>query len=195
MQAANALQEFVETLGGALGARVEDGTPEAAITATVFGSLKPPLEPRTLAPVQEGPWPELLASALEPAKRAGGDLSALAAAFERLEPHLAWTRGRRGMKPGDPVDLHATIVGPEGLAQRTDAWIGVSLLAPHREYVDHHHPPPEVYLVLSPGEWRRRADPWFEPGVGGTVYNEPDVLHNMRSGNAPLFAFWCLPLG
>ena len=71
----------------------------------------------------------------------------------------------------------------------------VSLLAPHREYVDHHHPPPEVYLVLSPGEWRRRADPWFEPGVGGTVYNEPDVLHNMRSGNAPLFAFWCLPLG
>ena len=61
-------------------------------------------------------------------------------------------------------------------------------------YPDHHHPPPEVYLSLTPGSWWKEGRSWTEPGIGGTVYNEPNVVHAMRSHGTPLFAFWCLPL-
>ncbi len=35
---------------------------------------------------------------------------------------------------------------------------------------------------------------WHEPGVGGVVYNPPDIVHAMRAEAKPLFAIWCLPL-
>jgi quercetin dioxygenase-like cupin family protein len=75
---------------------------------------------------------------------------------------------------------NATIVGPEGLDVRRDVWIGVSVMAPHTRYRDHSHPPKEVYVVLSPGEWRQGSGPWWEPGSNVLVYNPPNVVHAMR---------------
>jgi hypothetical protein len=49
--------------------------------------------------------------------------------------------------------------------------------------------------VLSPGSWRQDAKPWHEPGLGGVVYNHPNVVHAMRSTEAPLLAVWCLWTG
>jgi quercetin dioxygenase-like cupin family protein len=60
------------------------------------------------------------------------------------------------------------------------------------QYIDHHHPPAEVYLVLSPGAWRQADGPWHEPGIGGTVFNTPNIVHAMKSAEAPLLAIWCL---
>ncbi len=34
-------------------------------------------------------------------------------------------------------------------------------------------PAEEIYIALSPGEWRRRQRPWHEPGIGGLVFNRP----------------------
>jgi hypothetical protein len=34
------------------------------------------------------------------------------------------------------------------------------------------------------------AEAWFEPGVGGIVYNPPDIVHAMKSGTSPLLAVW-----
>jgi hypothetical protein len=59
----------------------------------------------------------------------------------------------------------------------------------------HRHPPEELYAVLSPGSWRQDAKPWHEPGLGGVVYNHPNVVHAMRSTEAPLLAVWCLWTG
>ena len=84
------------------------------------------------------------------------------------------------------------IVGPGGLERRTDAWLGVSLLAPDVRYPDHRHPPEETYLVMSDGEFSQRGGPWFRPGIGGSFYNEPGITHAMRSFDDPLFAFWAL---
>ena len=84
------------------------------------------------------------------------------------------------------------IVGPHGLEPRDDVWVGVSLLAPAVLYPDHRHLPEEIYLVLSKGYWRQESDAWLQPGIGGIVYNPPDIVHAMRSGEAPLFAIWCL---
>jgi quercetin dioxygenase-like cupin family protein len=99
-----------------------------------------------------------------------------------------------GDDPATFTDAHAFIVGPGGLEDRDDAEIGVSLLAPNVRYPDHHHPPPEVYLAMTPGAWRKNDGPWIEPGIGGTIFNEPNVVHAMKSDSAPLFAFWCLLL-
>ena len=57
---------------------------------------------------------------------------------------------------------------------------------------DHTHLPEETYLVLSAGQFRQEDGPWFESGIGGSFYNPPGIVHAMRSGSEPLFAFWTL---
>jgi quercetin dioxygenase-like cupin family protein len=85
------------------------------------------------------------------------------------------------------------IVGPGGLEDRKDVWVGLSLLAPDVRYPDHQHAPEEIYLVLTDGQFRQGEGEWFTPGVGGTLYNKPNILHAMASSaNTPLLAVWCL---
>jgi len=120
---------------------------------------------------------------------------ALAGVLETLAPSLSWYRRPGAAADGDPFhDGHANaiIAGPGGLERRTDVMVGVSLLAPGVRYPDHRHPPEEIYVVLSAGEWRQGDGPWHEPGPGGIVHNPPHVVHAMRSGAAPLLALWFL---
>ena len=138
-----------------------------------------------------------LAPALAEARRAGGMAETLANALAAMEPDLVWRRRPGSEKhAGRFADRHAnaTIVGPGGLEARDDVWVGVSVMAPETRYPDHAHPPEEVYLSLSDGEWRQEQKPWHRPGIGGLVHNPPHVLHAMRSGSGPLLAIWCLLL-
>jgi quercetin dioxygenase-like cupin family protein len=116
-----------------------------------------------------------------------------------MEPSLLWSRRPAGgpFASDNWPDGHAnaTIVGTEGLEHREDVVIGVSLLAPHVRYPDHNHSPEEVYLILSPGRFRHGESDWFEPGIGGTFYNEPNIVHAMASGEDPLLALWYLWVG
>jgi hypothetical protein len=136
-----------------------------------------------------------LATALEHVRRQQGPVGTLADAFVIIEPQLSWkvrdgaeTVGERFLNG----HANATIIGPEGLEIRRDVWIGVSLMAPHTRYPDHRHPPEEIYVVLSDGLWRQASDPWHEPGIGGLVYNPPNIMHAMRSTERPLLALWFL---
>lgn len=137
----------------------------------------------------------MLPRALDAAKAAAPALSRVASAFEALVPSLGWSQRNGGPQASaNLMDGHANamVVGPGGLEDRSDVWVGLSLLAPHVRYPDHHHAPEEAYLLLSPGEFRQGDGAWFEPGPGGTLFNEPGILHAMRSGAAPLLALWCL---
>ncbi len=139
------------------------------------------------------PAPEILATALDISRNDQGDLSQVAHSFAELAADLDWwSRYRLGDDPTTFTDGHASIVGAGGLEDRDDVEIGVSLLAPNVQYPDHHHPPAEVYLAMTPGVWRKNGGPWIEPGIGGTVFNESNTVHAMKSDAAPLFAFWCL---
>ncbi len=111
----------------------------------------------------------------------------LAAAFGALAPQLAW-RARDGLAgyAGAPV------LGPAGLQQRGGLVAGISLLAPGAAYPDHSHPPEEIYLVLSGGEWTNAQTPWHAPGPGGLVHNPPGIVHAMRGTDVPLLAIWFL---
>jgi quercetin dioxygenase-like cupin family protein len=136
-----------------------------------------------------------LPTALDRARRQPGPVSALADAFAVIEPQLNWqVRTGAEMRSEQFLNGHANalIAGPEGIEKRHDVRIGVSLMAPHTRYPDHHHPPAEIYVVLSDGQWRQESNPWHEPGIGGLVYNPPNIAHAMRSNERPLLALWFL---
>lgn len=136
-----------------------------------------------------------LPTALEHASGQPGLVGAVAGAFAGIELRLNWQTRPGAATHGEAFlngHANATIAGPAGLEIRPDVWIGVSLMAPHTRYPDHHHPPEEIYLVLSPGEWRQANHPWHAPGIGGLVHNPPDIVHAMRSTEQPLLAVWFL---
>ncbi|MBM3522734.1 MAG: transcriptional regulator [Alphaproteobacteria bacterium] len=145
--------------------------------------------------MQRLPAHRVLAPALALARETSPALAVLADRFSRIESSLAW---KPSMRPGDPgMDLDdgyagAIIVGPGGLETRDDVKIGVSLMTPGNAYPDHAHPPEEIYVVLSGGEWRQNAGPWHAPGRGGLVHNPPGITHAMRATQAPLLAIWFL---
>ena len=123
-------------------------------------------------------------------------LDALIDRFVALEPGLEWAcRPTYDDTASDNFLMaHANtmIVGPGGLEDRRDVWLGASLMAPNTRYPDHDHAPEETYLVLSDGEFLHGDSGWFSPGVGGSFYNPPGIRHAMRSGGTPLFALWAL---
>jgi mannose-6-phosphate isomerase-like protein (cupin superfamily) len=115
-------------------------------------------------------------------------------ALRAIASDLTWYRRSGGDYRFQESHANTMLVGPNGLEPREDLWIGATLMAPNTDYPVHHHPPEEVYLVLSEGDWWRDGSGWFTPGVGNTLYNQPGVRHAMRSHADPLFAIWALPL-
>jgi hypothetical protein len=130
---------------------------------------------------------DLLDEALAPA-------TPLHVAFRAIASDLTWYRRPGGGDRFQQSHANTMLLGPNGLESREDLWIGATLMAPNTDYPIHHHPPEEIYLVLSEGDWWRDGTGWFTPGVGGTLYNQPDIRHAMRSHGRPLFALWALPL-
>ncbi|ASM74349.1 MULTISPECIES: dimethylsulfonioproprionate lyase family protein [Roseobacteraceae] len=134
--------------------------------------------------------------ALTDAANSDSQLSPLVNELRTLEPSLVWrprTAGAGASANFLNDHANAMIIGPGGIEERSDVWIGLSLLAPGTRYPDHNHAPSEVYLVLSPGEFKQAGGAWFSPGVGKTFYNSPGILHAMRSTpDEPLLALWLL---
>lgn len=132
-----------------------------------------------------------LGVAVDAARAHDGPVAELADAIARIGDEVAW--GQRSDADDHPAAFaegHADAVLVHSGGPEPEALVGLSLLAPGVTYPDHQHPPEEVYVVLSPGEFRRHGEQWHAPGIGGVVYNPPTVLHAMRSGDAPLLAVW-----
>lgn len=195
MNRPQSLVRFLDAARDAVSARARDRTPPAAAASRVFEALAGSvgaIAPGTLPPP---PACNHLPRALERA-RSAPDLSLLVDAFEALEPELRWRRRAGSESHGAAFhDGHANadIIGPTGLERRSDVWFGATLIAPRVRYIDHRHPPEEVYIALSDGEWFREGRGWHTPGVGGVVHNPPNVVHAMRAGPQALLALWLLP--
>lgn len=192
-----ALQEFLSSVRDVLADRVL-GADAAAAIERIYGALASPGRSGS-GRFQRLPVCSYLPEALERARTHSGAIARIADAFAAVEPALSWAPRSAGGPhasenwPGGHAN--AMIVGPGGLESRNDLHIGASLLAPRVRYPDHHHGPEEVYLVLSPGRFQHGESGWFEPGIGGTLYNKPNIKHAMASDNAPLFALWHLWTG
>lgn len=189
------VQQFLDAVLPAMQARARDGDSPASldrIAAAARIEGNPGSAPATL-PVCA--W--LDAATARPGGAA--DLDAVMAATRALLPLLAW-RTRPGNDTASPnfSDSHANamVLGPGGVEDRRDFWLGFSLVAPGTRYPDHRHAPEETYLVLSPGQFRKEGRDWFRPGMGGSFFVPPNTLHAMRSDDdAPLFAVWALWAG
>lgn len=70
--------------------------------------------------------------------------------------------------------------------------VGLAVMEPQLYYPFHKHPPAEFYVVLSEGDWYREDVGWWNPGLGGVVFNPPSAVHSMRSTSKPLLAIWGL---
>lgn len=189
-----ALAEFLDSFLAAMRVHA-DGPDTLASTGRIAASLAETAPAGEVLPNRRAVCSHL-AAALAPAKSGSPEVARVAAAFEALEPSLAW----KPRHVGGPFasdnwpegHANALIVGPGALEDRGDVMIGASLLAPDVRYPDHDHGPEEVYLVLTPGRFQHGTSDWFEPGVGGTFYNEPAIRHAMASGPVPLLALWGL---
>lgn len=169
------LEEFLDAVKAGYARNATDPKTRACLDR-VFGALAEPAEMSGPEPVRL-PVNGFLEAALQPAMGEGGELATLAGRVRDLDPSLVWRR--RG--------------GASGLEDRHDVWVGLSLLAPGTRYPDHDHPPEEIYLVLTQGQFRHGDSGWFTPGVGGTFYNEPGIEHAMRAEpDQPLLAVWFL---
>lgn len=190
------LNNLLSCTQAAIAARVASDTAPARAMRRVAAALALPAPPRPSLTPRLQPACEFLHPALSTLEQRAPDLSPLAGALRLLAPELVW----RQRSSDDPVFMkshaNAALVGPEpdALEQRSDVRVGISLVAPGITYPDHRHPPEEVYIVLSEGDWRQESGPWHTPGFGGIVYNPHDIVHAMRSGRSPLLAIWCLPV-
>lgn len=190
------LQRFIDATAAAFACRIEPETPLAVLNDNIFGATAddvgtPPADD-SAAPL---PVCSHLAPALVTAATGAPETAAVADAFSHLAPRLQWRYRVAGANDPDGfAGNHANtiFIGPGGLEERDDIRIGASLVAPNIRYPDHDHPPEEMYLVLSPGEWCNAETAWHEPGIGGLVHNPPGIVHAMRAGDAPLLAIWCL---
>ena len=192
------LQAIHDALAHSLAESGVDTGPVAEMAARVLRAV----ESSDSLPVDYRPATLPVCAHLEPALDAASAaeprLTTLCDALRSLAPHLAWTR-RAGSARGGEVfhEGHANtwLVGAPGPEGSTGLVIGATLIAPKVRYPDHEHPPEELYLVLSEGEWWQHGGKWHSPGVGRLVHNPPGITHAMRASDSPLFAIWCLWTG
>jgi hypothetical protein len=191
-----ALEHLLEVARAAILSRMDAGAtaPHATLTR-VFEALAARIGGASGDAPARVPACAQLAPALACARGGSPALARVADAFARLEPRLTWRKSVRLADDDSALArgyASAALVGPDGCERRDDIRVGVSLMAPDLQFPDHRHPPAEIYLVLSGGEWRQVDGPWIAPGSGGIVYNPPDIVHAMRARDVPLLAIWFL---
>ncbi len=192
-----ALSDLIDLLHGAIATRAAPGTPAHALGRHMAQVLRHADAAETASAPQWLPACAHLAPAVARAQQHGAnDIARLATALHTLAPLLPWRRSSN-VANGSPdfATGHANtqLIGPAGLEQRNDIVVGASLLAPEVVYPDHQHPPREVYLVLSAGDWYNTEAGWYTPGAGGLVYHPANIVHAMRAtAQTPLLALWCL---
>lgn len=193
MNRPDALSNFLSAVKQA----VQASPPDEAkpVIQKIFDALETPGQVRS---VRAEPPPGELADSLEHALRAASqetrEVAGVAATFRGLAPMLRWARRPNSEQSPGFHDNHVNtaIVGPLGIEQRSDVIVGAGLLNPRTHYPIHSHPPEELYIVLTEGEWFRDERQWYPPGIGTIVHHPPGVTHGLRSLDAPLLAVWCL---
>jgi quercetin dioxygenase-like cupin family protein len=187
-----ALQRFLDQSAADLTAATTGAAAKAALRAMEIWR-----RPGAEKPLQPGNLPvcDWISPALDLATT--GPRAALAQSFAGIQKGLVWRR-RQSAQPSDSAfwngHANAMILGPGGLEERSDIWVGATVMAPGTVYQDHDHPPEEVYLSLAPGEWWNAQMDWTDPGPTGAIYNPPGIRHAMRAGQTPFLALWYLPV-
>ena len=86
----------------------------------------------------------------------------------------------------------AELIGPNGFFAGNDYLVGLLLLGPHRHYLDHYHPAPELYWPLTePSDWRKGDDqPFVTRRQGEVIWHPSLVTHATITHEKPLLAVY-----
>jgi hypothetical protein len=121
----------------------------------------------------------------------------VAAAIAAVEDNLAWRQNPNysDAAMGQPGYMqnyaYAELIGPSGPFAGDDFLLGLFLLGPALRYLDHHHPAPELYWVLTGGsEWRRDDGDFAPCHADRTIWHPSWVSHATRTGQAPMLAIY-----
>lgn len=192
------LQRFIDAAAAAIQAKSGEHPDAMALATRIFLALKDSgaensdNQPGRLEPCRH------LDNAFTQARNGPPEIAELTDAFAAIEPEFYWVRRLGAADASDDFfngHANAIIVGRAGLEVRQDALIGVSLVAPNIAYPRHHHPPEELYIVLSPGKWMQNDAPLMAKSSGDLVHNPSNTWHAMQATDVPLLAVWCLWTG
>ncbi len=77
------------------------------------------------------------------------------------------------------------------LAEGDDFVMGLFLLVPGVDYLDHRHKAPELYLNLTgSSRWRFDFGSWVDMPAGSIVWNDPGEVHATRTDSFSWLSFW-----
>jgi hypothetical protein len=137
-------------------------------------------------------WPRALALA--------GNTAAAPAlpCLQALAPLLHWLQNPNyRAKPPSPEFLenygYAQLAGPAKVPTLLETDVcafGLLLLGPGLLYPSHRHPAVELYLPLTPGEWRRGVEPWRTVAPATPIHHASGLAHATRAGAGPLLALY-----
>ncbi len=189
-----ALQVFLDAAKHAFCSQARDPSSINSLNQ-IFADLTN-VAPQSASVGNQLPVCSYLQEVLYPAMFENPALQLLMDKFSELEPRLVW-RQREGSWDGASstfVGNHANaiLVGPRGIEERKDVWLGVTLVGPNVRYPDHRHTPEETYLVMSEGDFRQGRNDWVHVSTGETFYNPHNIVHSMRTQAQPLLVFWAL---
>lgn len=122
----------------------------------------------------------------------------LAHGFRAIAPALHWDQSASYT---DDILGHgfkdnyawAELIGPNGFFGGDDFLLGFLLLGPHRHYLDHYHPAPELYWPLTaPSDWKKGDNqPFIARKQGEVIWHPSLVTHATITREAPLLAVYC----
>jgi len=189
------LQRLLDTLRDYLAAQVLEPISAYYLAEKIFLALDNNVGTMNSEKAQRVAACRHFSTAIDNMRTGAASVRPFADVLTALEPKLTWRHRRPANNlMGNESDTIANsiLVGPNGLEQRDDIQIGMTIMAANTLFSDHRHPPQEIYAVLSKGEWRQKDQPWYDPGAGGFVYNPPNIIHAFKSVDGPLLAIWCL---
>ncbi|MBL4722040.1 MAG: transcriptional regulator [Alphaproteobacteria bacterium] len=189
------LQRFIGALESSIQARAAQYPAAMPVATRIFTALKNSGAVGETAPSTRLPVCDHLDTAYNQGRTGPGGIPELTDALAAIEPALNWTRRDNSAQiAGNFHEGHANamIIGKGGLETREDVRMGVSLIAPGVLYPRHRHPPEELYVVLSPGEWMQNDNPLAFKKSGDLVHNTPNIWHTMAATKTPLLAVWSL---
>lgn len=123
----------------------------------------------------------------------GAEWRILADCLRSLENGLDWYRGSTGKYASvnfEEGHAHAVLAGPNGIEERSDVLLGISLMAPYTRFPDHVQELPTVVFPLSEGEFRSGSGEWFQSAVGSALYYSAGRQFAMRCTRNPLLLLW-----
>jgi hypothetical protein len=121
----------------------------------------------------------------------------LAAAIAEVADDLYWRQNPNYSdeamgQPGYMENYaYAELIGPSGPIEGDDFLLGLMILGPHMHYLDHYHPAPELYWLLTgPSDWKAGAGGFVPRIAGETVWHQPFRVHATRTSDTPLLTVW-----